>query len=211
MEAGGRLLLAGFSLELRAGECVALAGSSGLGKTRLLRAVAGLDDPAAGEVLLQGSTPASMGWPRFRRRVLLVAQRPVMIEGSLLGNLRRPFTYKDAPTPFPKKRARALLRELLLPGKYWRQSSGTLSLGQQQRVALVRALLLEPEVLLLDEPTSALDEEATGCVEALLQQECEGRGMAVLLVSHNRAQAARLCGRRIDLESYALTGEETDV
>lgn len=203
VSAGGRVLVSGIGITLEKGEMVALCGPSGCGKTSLLRAVAGLDDLAGGQVLLNGSTPGGIGWPLFRRRVVLVDQRPVLLPGTVRDNLALPFTYSvSSGTPFPDEEARSLLETFGVTRERFAQEARTLSQGQQQRVCLARAFLLKPEVLLLDEPTSALDPEAVSSVENSLVSETRRRGLSALIVTHDREQARRLCDRTVDLADY---------
>lgn len=203
--AGGRDLLEGVDLTLAPGEARALAGPSGCGKSTLLRAVAGLDDPRAGSLHLAGRAPAQWGWPEYRRRVVLSFQKPVFLEASLETNLRRPFLYHHAPGDYPEGRARELAERLGLAEIWHAPDARRLSQGEQQRLALIRALLLEPEVLLLDEPTSALDNAAAAAVEALLLEERSRRGMALLMASHDPAQAGRMEAPVLDLAAHRPT------
>ena len=113
--AGGKILLRGVNLSLQRGEIVALCGPSGLGKTTLLRAIAGLDDAAAGTISLEEKSPDEWTYPAFRRRVMLVEQRPVVFDCSIEENLRRPFHYHAASFPFPVERARDLITLLQMP------------------------------------------------------------------------------------------------
>lgn len=198
IEAGGVSLLDGLTLELRSGEIVALLGPSGCGKTTLLRVLAGLANPAAGRIDLEGRPPGEWGWPVYRRRAVWVAQRPTLFEGSVRDNLARPFQYRTARRPFPEAVAAALLERLRVERECMGQEAGRLSEGQRQRVCLARSLLLEPRVLLMDEPTSALDEDATAAAEALIREEAAQRGLAALVVTHDRGQAARWCDRAIE-------------
>lgn len=200
--ANGVPLLSRIELALAEGERVAVHGPSGCGKTTLLRAICGLDDPTQGTVRLRGQTPAAIGWPAFRRKVTLVQQRPVLVAGSVAANLRRPFTYRSATFPFPAARARELLDRLGVGAERMDQSAESLSVGQQQRVSLVRALLVAPAVLLLDEPTSALDADAVGAVEGLVREEAEREGRAALIVTHSAEQARRWCDRTLDLAPH---------
>ncbi|MFO7627427.1 MAG: ATP-binding cassette domain-containing protein [Candidatus Fermentibacteraceae bacterium] len=203
VSAGGKVLVSGIGITLEKGEMVALCGPSGCGKTTLLRAVAGLDDLTGGLVLLNGSTPNEIGWPHFRRRVVLVDQRPVLLPGSVRDNLALPFTYAvSAGTAFPVEEAHALLETFGVTRDRFAQEARTLSQGQQQRVCLARAFLLKPEVLLLDEPTSALDPEAVSSVENSLRTETLRRGLSALIVTHDREQARRLCDRAVDLSDF---------
>ena len=203
VSAGGQTLLCGIHFELGAGELVALTGPSGIGKTTLLRALCGLDDPTGGEVKLLNQTPQEWGYPNFRRRVLLVDQRPILFDDTLEANLRRPFLYRSAREEFPHARAVELLERVGLGAQRLTQNARSLSVGQQQRASLVRALLLEPNVFLLDEPTSALDGEAVSEVENLIRQELQRRGAAGLVVTHSRAQAARWCDRALDAMGWS--------
>ena len=200
--AGGQRLLEGVSFELQAGELVALVGPSGCGKTTLLRALCALDDATAGEVKLRGRAAREWGWAEFRRRVLLVDQRPVLFDDSLEANLRRPFGYRSARAAFSRERAAALLERVGVGAQRLSQNARSLSIGQQQRASLVRALLLEPDVFLLDEPTSALDGQAIVEVEALIGEELRARGAAALVVTHSRAQAQNWCDREIDVAHW---------
>ena len=202
VEAGGKALLAGLGIDLAPGELLALRGPSGCGKTTLLRAINGLSDALAGTVRLDGEAPADIGWPVFRRRVILVEQRAVLLEGSVRTNLERPFGYHSAGDGFPHERSLELLQRLGLTGDHLNQEARSLSEGEQQRVSLVRALLVDPSVLLLDEPTSALDESTVTRVEALIRDEAERRGLSALIVTHDRIQAERWCHRTIDLLPY---------
>jgi putative ABC transport system ATP-binding protein len=202
--AGDIRLLENIDFELHAGELVALTGPSGCGKTTLLRAICGLEDPAAGQVLLRGRLAEAIGWPQFRRSVVLVEQRPVLFDTSVEANLRRPFTYRACGSPFPAERAQALLHRLGIGAHRLRQNARSLSVGQQQRLCLIRALLLDPLVLLLDEPTSALDRDAVADVEDLIREQAEQRGLAALIVTHDRAQADGWCHRRFDLSAHRV-------
>lgn len=178
---------------------VALIGPSGCGKTTLLRAVAGLIDPAAGAVKLRGESPATVGWPEFRRQVAYVAQQPVLFDATVAANLARPFRYRSVAGEFTRERAAALLERLGLD--CLEENAWELSVGQQQRVCLARALLVQPAVLLLDEPAAALDETAAAKMEKLLLEQADA-GLGVLLVTHNRQQAGRWCERQLDLTEH---------
>jgi ABC-type iron transport system FetAB ATPase subunit len=204
--ADGRDLLTGVDLELHAGERVAVRGPSGCGKTSLLRAVTGLSDPSAGSVELVGRCPDDLRWPCYRRRTVLVEQQPVLLSGTVRENLARPFSYKTATTVFDPNRAAASLAGFGLDDAYLEKEARSLSVGEQQRVCLCRALLLEPQVLLLDEPTSALDETNVARVEQVISEEVERRGLAALIVTHNREQAERWCHRSFDLAPHMPGG-----
>lgn len=201
VSANGIPLLQDVAISLGTGELAALTGPSGCGKTTLLRAIAGLIDPVAGSVRLRGQTPETLGWPAFRRRVILVAQRPVLLEGTVRQNLSRAFRYGAAKAVFDEPRALDLMAQLLLEPGRMTQEALSLSEGQRQRICLLRALLAEPDVVLLDEPSSALDDAAAEAVDEVVRREARRRGLAALIVSHERGRITARCDRVIDLAS----------
>ena len=197
--AGDTIIQRNISLVVHAGELVAVTGPSGSGKTTLLRTIAGLQDSAEGTIELEGRQPDAWGWPAFRRKLLLVSQQPALFDQTVADNLRRPFEYRSSHSTFPVQRARELLDRLDVGADRMEQGAKTLSIGQQQRVSLIRALLLEPAVVCLDEPTSALDAGSTELVENLISEEASSRGLAALIVTHSEQQATRWCNRRFIL------------
>lgn len=210
--AGDNILQTGVSLELARGELVAVTGPSGAGKTTFLRTVVGLQDAAKGTVLLEGRDAAQWGWPVFRRRVTMAAQQSVLFDTTVEENLRRPFTYRAArAAAFPMERARELLERLGVGADRMSQNAKTLSIGQQQRVSLIRALLLEPAVLCLDEPTSALDPDSSERLQRLISAEAESRGLAALIVTHSEQQAEHWCHRRLTLGAPSTPKPEAEV
>jgi putative ABC transport system ATP-binding protein len=196
--AGGKRLVEGLSLAIGPGDILALRGPSGSGKTTVLRAIVGLSDPLAGVVLSRGEPPAALGWPRFRRRIACVPQRAVLLDGTVRNNLELPFCYASAAGGLDEARLKELMAALRLDRDLLEQEARTLSEGQRQRVALLRALLIEPDVLLLDEPTSALDHDNVLAVEELL------RSTPALVVTHDAAQVERLAAQVIDLEDHLV-------
>lgn len=175
------------SLALDAGECVAVRGPSGSGKSLFLRAISDLD-PAEGQVYLQGVERHSMTGPEWRSRVRYAAAEP----GWWTETPRPHFSDPDA--------LEEAVSGLGLPPAILDRPVARLSTGERQRLALIRALEDEPDVLLLDEPTGALDSEATAAAEALIGKHLDA-GRAVLIVSHDDAQAARMAKRRLVIEA----------
>lgn len=186
-----RLGLAPFDLDLADGECVALSGPSGAGKTILLRAVADLD-PNQGSVSLDGVGREDMAAPQWRARVCYLAAEAGWWADTVAAH-------------FPDGRAAAAqFAELGLPPDALGWSLARASTGERQRLALARVLLLAPRVMLLDEPTSGLDPEAAARVEAILSARLE-QGAALLLVTHATEQAGRMAQRRLTIEGGRLT------
>ncbi|NBB94844.1 MAG: ATP-binding cassette domain-containing protein [Planctomycetes bacterium] len=202
----GAELLGGIDLQLRSDEMVAVVGPSGCGKTTLLRTINALIEPSAGEVRLGGQLPGEVGYPRWRRRIAMLEQQPTLLDTSVEANLRRPFDYETADRDYPADEAAELLEELNVGRRRLDQAARSLSVGQRQRLCLIRALLIRPDVLLLDEPTSALDPESLDAVEKRVVHEVRQRGLAALVVTHDRGQIERLCDRHLDLEPHLVEG-----
>lgn len=203
----GRLVLDGVSLSLAPGDLAWLRGPSGGGKSSLLRLINRLAEPSGGSITLLGKPLAAWEPPQLRRRVGLLAQSPVMLPGTVEHNLGLAFAFKAAQGQTAPGRAalRAGLDGLGLEGVDLEAPALGLSLGQRQRLALARLLLLDPQVLLLDEPVSALDPESRDLVETAAAAQA-GQGKAVLLVSHQPPPEARAM-RRLVLEQGRLREE----
>lgn len=173
-------------LRLDAGECLAVEGASGSGKSRLLRAIADLD-PNRGEVRLDGRLRSAMPAPRWRRLVTYVWPDA----GWWTDRVGDHFSDERAAAEW--------LPRLGLPDGALDWPVARASTGERQRLALVRALVQHPRVLLLDEPTGALDPDATARVEAVLR-DLLAAGTGIILVTHDAGQARRLAHRRMRVE-----------
>jgi ABC-type bacteriocin/lantibiotic exporter with double-glycine peptidase domain len=193
-------LLEGVSLHVRLGESVALVGPSGAGKTTLAGLILGFYRPAAGVILFDGRPIESYPLGALRRRLGYVPQRPVLASGTVLDNLR--FGNPGASTAEVTSAARAagIHEEILRLPQGYRTEVGEggllLSEGQRQRVALVRALLMDPDILILDEPTSALDAAAERALIEGVQRWRRGRTMVVIT---HRMSTAGCCDRIVNL------------
>lgn len=183
------------SFELRSGECVALQGASGSGKTVLMRAIADLD-PNKGTIRLEGALRESMPAPLWRRQVTYLAAEP----GWWAGTVQEHFVDWDE--------ARPLVEELRLSPDCGRWAVGRLSTGEKQRLGLARALMVKSRVLLLDEPTSGLDAKSTAAIEAIIAKR-QSSGTGVIWCTHDQGQAKRVSSRLLvaeggDIREHAL-------
>jgi len=197
-----KALLAKLSVTIAPGERIAVVGPSGCGKTTLLRVLAGFEDARGGAIRLEGQGPDDLGWPMYRRHVVFVHQRPVMRDGTVEDNLRFPFVLLGRESHYPQDRATELMGRMGMADISMSQEATSLSEGQQQRLALIRALLTEPKVLLLDEPTSALDAATCAKVEQTLIVESDQRKAAIFWITHDAEQANRACHRSLDCAGY---------
>jgi tungstate transport system ATP-binding protein len=190
---GGRRVLALESLEIERGEIFGLVGPSGAGKSTLLRLLAFVEPPSAGVLTFDGAPASNGALPLAqRRRVTLVFQRPILLKRSVEENVAYGLHLRGERDARAKVRA-ALQMVGLEPLAAARAAS--LSGGEMQRAALARALVLEPDVLLLDEPTANLDPYNVGLIESIVREQNQQRGTTVVLVTHNVFQARRLAAR----------------
>lgn len=175
------------------GEILAIKGASGTGKSTLLKILARLVKPERGELFYLGKSYREISALEWRRKIHYAAQKPVMFEGTVEDNLRLPFNIKNMPLSYDESLVLEYMNELLLPASLLQQKAHNLSGGEAARVALIRALLIEPEVLLLDEPTASLDSNSRGKVINLVGNWV-GRqaGRAVVLISHQDADLEEL-------------------
>jgi putative ABC transport system ATP-binding protein len=185
---------------LAAGDRLALLGPSGVGKTRLLRRLALLDPPGALRILLQERPPAAWTVPRYRHRVMLVSQRTTVFPGTVEANLRLPFQLGvHRHHRFDRQRLLRWLAALGREESFLRLEAEHLSGGEIQLLALLRALQLDPTVLLLDEPTASLDPASGARVEALIGGWLHEGGRALMLTSHDSAQIGRIANLHLEL------------
>lgn len=185
-----------YSLQIAPGECVSLRGASGSGKSLLLRAIADLD-PHDGQVLLDNIASAQINAPQWRKQVSLL---PVESQWWLdeVGA-----HFSDAHCPW--------FEPLGFSADTMGWQVSRLSSGEKQRLALARALMNQPRVLLLDEPTASLDPKSTAVVEQLVADYRHDTNAAVLWVSHDAQQATRVGDRHLQLTANGFTaGFETD-
>jgi ABC-type methionine transport system ATPase subunit len=201
-EAGGAEILAGVDVLVPAGEVTAVVGPSGAGKSTLLRAINRLIELSSGEVYLDGESTGSLDPLELRRRVGMVFQIPALFGASV----EEAILY-GARIAGRSAHAGRLLELVGLDPSMSGRAPETLSVGQQQRVSVARALALEPEALLLDEPTSALDEAARRKIEDLVRDLNARLGLTMVFVSHDLSQVGRVADRVVLLAGGKSVGE----
>ncbi|WP_433518074.1 ABC transporter ATP-binding protein [Nonomuraea sp. CA-143628] len=209
---GETAALDGVSLEIRAGEAVAVMGPSGCGKSTLLNMIAGLDRPTSGTVTVHGEELSELdetGLALFRRRRIgMIFQFFNLLDDlSALDNVALAAQLTGTPATHARRRALQLLDELGLADRATMYPT-VLSGGERQRVAVARALMNRPAVLLADEPTGALDSHSGEQVMDLLL-DLHQIGQTLLLVTHDERLAERCVGRVVELADGRVTGERS--
>ncbi|MCL0080640.1 ATP-binding cassette domain-containing protein [Peptococcaceae bacterium] len=172
---------------LNAGEILLVHGPSGCGKSTLLRVLTRLQPCSGGEVFLNGKSWSTVSNTAWRIQVHYLSQKPVLFNETVAVNLARPFTThlfknkKELDLTLAKK----IMDDLLLPADIWEQNAKTLSGGEMARIAFVRALLIDPTIMLLDEPTAALDQKSRQAFYQVLSAWLTTSNKGALLISHH--------------------------
>lgn len=192
-------ILKGVNLKVSRGDLVTVMGSSGVGKSTLLRLINRLSEADSGTISLDSRNIQACDPLELRRRVGMVFQIPVVFKGTVRDNIAfgKMLWNTDADVD-------ALAREASVPAELMNAEAGNLSVGEKQRVCIARALANKPEALLLDEPTSALDKSSAEKVESLLLRLRSEYRLTMIWVTHDRAQSKRISGHNYVLEDGKL-------
>jgi len=205
---GGVVAVEHADLFVRDGESFGIVGESGSGKSTVLRAICGLAPVTGGQVLLDGTPLSSPRPASFYRRVQMVFQDPYASlhpRHTIDKVLSEPLAIHGFDNR--EQRIERALEDVGLGTGFRFRYPHQLSGGQRQRVAIARALILEPKVLLLDEPTSALDASIQAEVLNLLDRLRAERGLTYVLVSHDLAVVAHMCGRLMVMQNGRIVEE----
>jgi putative ABC transport system ATP-binding protein len=191
------------TFEFKKGSIYNIVGPSGAGKSSYLRLLNRLDEPTGGEVYFNGKPVSDYNPTELRRKIALLFQTPYLFEGTVLDNLN--FCCPERNLGNPEYH----LERVGLSDRFKELDVEELSVGEKQRVAIARSLLLQPEILLLDEPTSALDPSNAQKIEQLILQLAGDLNLTGIIVTHNPDQALRLEGTTLLLVSGRLVEHGT--
>jgi putative ABC transport system ATP-binding protein len=197
----GRWIWQEISFSVNPGDRLAVVGASGTGKSLLLRAIAALDPVQAGEIWFAGRALRDWSIPQYRAQVIYLHQRPALPEGSIEAALCQVYRFAShRQATYDRDRILFYLKHLGRSPQFLEQSTRTLSGGESQIAAFLRALQLSPQLLLLDEPTASLDPETAQQIEALVMAwQAEDPQRAYLWTSHAPEQIQRVTERAIAL------------
>ncbi|HWQ18850.1 MAG TPA: phosphate ABC transporter ATP-binding protein [Methanotrichaceae archaeon] len=188
-------ILKEIDLKADRGEILAIIGPTGAGKTTLLRMIDLIDVPTKGQIFFEGQEVSSLPERQklaVRRRIAMVFQKPVMFNSSVYDNVAYGLRIRGRGRD---REAVQKALELVGLSGYEGRDATTLSGGEMQRIALARAMVIEPEVLLLDEPTANLDPGTASSIDDLIRKLARDKGTAVIISTHNMRQCRRLADR----------------
>ena len=185
-----------FSFDLHKGEILVIVGPSGAGKTTLLRILQRLDEPTSGTLFFQGKKFTDIHPTHLRRKIGYVFQEPALFDGDVESNLRIHEKLGFRKSPFDRKTLESTLYSVGIDRSFLSRDVEKLSTGERKRVAMARALLARPELLLLDEPTANLDpSSALKLLDTL--RRLNDDGLSILAVLHQVEYARRIADRAI--------------
>ena len=208
-EFGKNKVLRGIDFGLKDKERVVVLGPSGSGKSTFLRCINRMEEPTKGEISFKNTPITDKNIQKMRQKIGMVFQHFNLINNlTVMENLTlAPVKLKMMSQEEAEKKARGLLRHIDLLNKA-QAYPASLSGGQQQRIAIVRAMMMEPEVLLFDEPTSALDPESIGDVLSLIQEVVDA-GMTTMIVTHEMGFAREIASRVVFIDEGHIIEEGT--
>jgi len=206
---GDRVVLDVPALDVRPGEILAVIGPNGAGKSTLLRVMGLLERPAVGTVRVSGEPASPARALALRRRMASAFQEPLLADMSVLDNVALGLRFRRRARSEQRARARRWLERFGIASLAARQAR-TLSGGEAQRTALARALVLEPDLLLLDEPFSALDQPTRETLLGELGRILREDARTTVLVTHDRSEALALSDRvAVMMDGRVLQLDET--
>lgn len=205
---GSYYLLKSITFEVLAGARLCIIGPAGAGKTSLLRLLNRLSEPTSGAIYLENQDIRKIPVLQLRRQVMLVPQEPKLLGMTVREALAYPLTLQQLPQQQIQERV-GNSRELLhIPADWLERTEVQLSVGQRQLVAIARALVSQPQILLLDEPTSALDAGTASRVLGVLADLASKDKLSILMVNHQLDMAEQFCTRVLYMQAGQLLEDE---
>lgn len=201
---GSQCLLKDISFEVFAGECIAIIGASGAGKTSLLRLLNRLSEPTTGLLFLENQKYQQIPVLQLRQQVTLVSQESKLLGMTVQEALAYPLVLRGMSRSEIQQRLSYWIEQMHIPQDWLGRTEVQLSVGQRQLVAIARALVIQPKILLLDEPTSALDAGRASHLLQVLSQLVESSQTTVLMVNHQLELAQLFCKRVLYLQHGQL-------
>ncbi|MDX2231141.1 MAG: ATP-binding cassette domain-containing protein [Leptolyngbyaceae cyanobacterium bins.349] len=207
-EMAGHLLLQDVSFEVFPGDRLAIVGASGAGKTTLLRILNRLSEPTTGTLFLHGNPYPTIPVVKLRQQIVYVLQESKLLGMTVQEALAYPLRLRGVPGKEIEAQVREWLERLRIPLEWRDRTEQQLSVGQRQLVAIARALVTQPPVLLLDEPTSALDVGRIQHLFEVLTDLSQRQQMTIVMVNHQLDLAQRWCDRVLYLQHGQLLADK---
>ena len=201
---GSDLLLQDISFKIQSGEIVGIIGGSGAGKTSLLRLLNRLISPCQGEIYIHNIPVEQLTPVQLRRKIILAAQEPKLLGMKVIDALSYPLQLQQLPESEISAQIDIWTDLLRIPTEWLNKTELQLSLGQRQLVAIARALIMQPEVILLDEPTSALDVGMANYLLTVLNDLNQSQNLTIMIVNHQLELIQEFCDRLLLLNQGIL-------
>jgi D-methionine transport system ATP-binding protein len=201
---GGYYLLNDISFDVAQGDRIAIVGPSGAGKTSLLRLLNRLNEVSSGSIYFEGQEIRQIPVIQLRQHITLVPQESKLLGMTVREALTYPLKLRQMPQSTIQQRLSTWMELIHLPSDWLDRTEVQLSVGQRQLVAIARALMIQPKILLLDEPTSALDAGRGSHLLNLLDNLAETSQITILMVNHQLELAEQFCSKVLFLQQGKL-------
>lgn len=193
---GNKTILNIQKLSMDSGKIIGLSGANGAGKTTLLRIIAGLDRQYEGTIAYNGQSVLSR---ELCGQITYLSQKPYRMDASVKENIAYPLILRNCHAKTVEQKVMGLMEELGIQGLAHQQAK-SLSGGEAQKMALARALVFEPQLLLLDEPTASIDAQTIAQIEALLKKRNQQHHTTMIMISHSREQLENISDILFEME-----------